>query len=180
MTVTEVAFWPVLTPEDLLVPSTGKQPKRDLGVGGGQGRGRWRQPRGSKEYCWWHHRMETKAWNEGESAKLDGRADGDSWGGTDVDAQWEGAQRHIELYERARGLLVSFKKEQFKVLETFRHLPQAIKTLNHLFPPVDCTWVELEGITWENREVTLDIFLIDGFLIPTFEQLAALQRKHGL
>ncbi|KAF6104197.1 hypothetical protein HJG60_011204 [Phyllostomus discolor] len=103
----------------------------------------------------------------------------DSWGDTDIDAQWERSQRHIELYERAQGLLISYEKEEFKVLEKFRHLPQAIKTWNHLFPPVDCTQAELKGITWENREATLDTFLVDGFLIPTFEQLAALQRKHG-
>lgn len=66
------------------------------------------------------------------------------------------------------------------MLEKFRHLPQAIKAWNHLSPPVDCTLAELKGITWENREAMLDTFLVDGFLIPTFEQLAALQRKHGL
>lgn len=31
---------PGLAPEDLLVPPTGEQPERDLGVGGGQGRDR--------------------------------------------------------------------------------------------------------------------------------------------
>jgi len=61
------------------------------------------------------------------------------------------------------------------VLEKFRHLPQAVKAWNNLSPPVECILAELKGITCENREAVLDAFLDDGFLIPTFEQLAALQ-----
>ncbi|XP_032332041.1 ribosomal biogenesis protein LAS1L isoform X5 [Camelus ferus] len=80
-----------------------------------------------------------------------------------------------EEKERARELLVSYEEEQFKVLEKFRHLPQAVKAWNNMSPPVECILAELKGITWENREAVLDAFLDDGFLIPTFEQLAALQ-----
>ncbi|XP_040323261.1 ribosomal biogenesis protein LAS1L isoform X3 [Herpailurus yagouaroundi] len=77
--------------------------------------------------------------------------------------------------ERARELLVLYEEEQFKVLEKFRYLPQAVKAWNNLSPPVECILAELKGITCENREAVLDAFLDDGFLIPTFEQLAALQ-----
>nr|XP_044619471.1 ribosomal biogenesis protein LAS1L isoform X8 [Equus asinus] len=117
--------------------------------------------------------------DEAKGAELDVRADGDSEGNKEVDSHWEKTLRHKELYERARELLVSYEEEQFKVLEKFRHLPQAIKAWNNLSPPVECILAELKGITWENRFVTreavLDAFLDDGFLIPTFEQLAALQ-----
>ncbi|XP_036872976.1 ribosomal biogenesis protein LAS1L isoform X3 [Manis javanica] len=120
--------------------------------------------------------------DEGKDAEQDGRADGDSKGNKEVDSHWEKSLRHKELYERARELLVSYEEEQFKmkklkpcVLEKFRHLPQAIKAWNNLSPPVECILAELKGITWENREAVLDAFLDDGFLIPTFEQLAALQ-----
>ncbi|XP_016065658.1 PREDICTED: ribosomal biogenesis protein LAS1L isoform X3 [Miniopterus natalensis] len=148
--------------------------------------------------------------DEGKGAELDVRADGDSTGDKEVDMHWEKAQRHKELYERARELLVSYEEEQFKVLEKFRHLPQAVKVWNQLSPPVDCILAELKGITWENslptsavrnlrailiphgvilhsalpfpfssaREAVLDAFLDDGFLIPTFEQLAALQIEY--
>lgn len=116
--------------------------------------------------------------DEGKGAELDVRNDGDTKGDKEVDAHWEKARRHKELYERARELLVSYEEEQFKVLEKFRHLPQAIKAWNHLSPPVDCILAELKGITWENREAVLDAFLDDGFLIPTFEQLAALQIEY--
>uniref|UniRef100_A0A8D1ARF6 LAS1 like ribosome biosis factor n=2 Tax=Sus scrofa TaxID=9823 RepID=A0A8D1ARF6_PIG len=113
--------------------------------------------------------------DEEKGAELDVRADGDSEGNKEVDPQWQKAQRHKELYERARELLVSYEEEQFKVLEKFRYLPQAIKAWNNLSPPVECILAELKGITWENRDAVLDAFLDDGFLIPTFEQLAALQ-----
>lgn len=116
--------------------------------------------------------------DEGKGAELDARADGDSKDNKEVDARLEKARRHKELYERARELLVSYEEEQFKVLEKFRHLPPAIKAWNNLSPPVECILAELKGITWENREAVLDAFLDDGFLIPTFEQLAALQIEY--
>ncbi|KAB0388965.1 hypothetical protein E2I00_002968 [Balaenoptera physalus] len=113
--------------------------------------------------------------DEEKGAELGVKADGDSEGNKEVDPHWQKAVRHKELYERARELLVSYEEEQFKVLEKFRYLPQAIKAWNNLSPPVECILAELKGITWENREALLDAFLDDGFLIPTFEQLAALQ-----
>ncbi|XP_059535594.1 ribosomal biogenesis protein LAS1L isoform X6 [Myotis daubentonii] len=119
-----------------------------------------------------------KPMDEEKSAELDVRVDGDSTGDKEIDAHWEKAQRHKELYERARELLVSYEEEQFKVLEKFRYLPQAVKVWNQLPPPVDCILAELKGITCENREAVLDAFLDDGFLIPTFEQLAALQIEY--
>uniref|UniRef100_A0A8C0Z359 LAS1 like ribosome biosis factor n=3 Tax=Canis lupus familiaris TaxID=9615 RepID=A0A8C0Z359_CANLF len=113
--------------------------------------------------------------DKGKGVELDARVDGDSEGSKEVDSHWEKALRHKELYERARELLVLYEEEQFKVLEKFRRLPQAIKAWNNLSPPVECILAELKGITCENREAVLDAFLDDGFLIPTFEQLAALQ-----
>ncbi|XP_032702808.1 ribosomal biogenesis protein LAS1L isoform X1 [Lontra canadensis] len=113
--------------------------------------------------------------DKGKGAELDIRVDGDSEGNKEVDSHLKKALRHKELYERTRELLVSYEEEQFKVLEKFRHLPQAAKAWNNLSPPVECILAELKGITCENREAVLDAFLDDGFLIPTFEQLAALQ-----
>ncbi|XP_035293473.1 ribosomal biogenesis protein LAS1L isoform X4 [Cricetulus griseus] len=90
----------------------------------------------------------------------------------------EPSPRHKELYEKARELLVAYEEEQFKVLEKYRHLPQAVKVWNNLSPCVQCILEELKSITWENRNAVLDAFLDDGFLIPTFEQLAALQIEY--
>ncbi|XP_077001284.1 ribosomal biogenesis protein LAS1L isoform X3 [Tamandua tetradactyla] len=113
--------------------------------------------------------------NEVKDAKQDVKADGDNKDSKEVDPLWEKALRRKELYEKVRELLVSYEEEQFKVLEEFRHLPQAIKVWNALSPRVECILAELKGITLENSEAVLDAFLDDGFLIPTFEQLAALQ-----
>ncbi|XP_029786240.1 ribosomal biogenesis protein LAS1L isoform X2 [Suricata suricatta] len=117
----------------------------------------------------------TEPKDKGKGAELDVRVDRDSESNKEVDSHWEKALRHKELYERARELLVLYEEEQFKVLEKFKHLPQAVKAWNNLSPPVECILAELKGITYENREAVLDAFLDDGFLIPTFEQLAALQ-----
>ncbi|XP_036295800.1 ribosomal biogenesis protein LAS1L isoform X2 [Pipistrellus kuhlii] len=119
-----------------------------------------------------------KPMDEGKGAELDVRAGGDNTGDKEIDAHWEKAQRQKELYERARELLVSYEEEQFKILEKFRYLPQAVKAWNQLLPPVDCILAELKGITFENREAVLDALLDDGFLVPTFEQLAALQIEY--
>ncbi|XP_055986029.1 ribosomal biogenesis protein LAS1L isoform X2 [Sorex fumeus] len=119
--------------------------------------------------------QKSKPKDEEEGPQPDVKADGGSEGNKEVDSQWEKALRHKELYERARELLVTYEEEQFKVLEKCRHLSQAIKAWNNLSPPVECILAELKGIAWENREAVLDAFLDDGFLIPTFEQLAALQ-----
>ncbi|XP_038172257.1 ribosomal biogenesis protein LAS1L isoform X5 [Arvicola amphibius] len=96
----------------------------------------------------------------------------------EADSPPEPSPRYKELYEKARELLVSYEEEQFKVLEKYRHLPQAVKVWNHLSPCVQCILEELKSITWENRDAVLDAFLDEGFLIPTFEQLAALQIEY--
>ncbi|XP_034341669.1 ribosomal biogenesis protein LAS1L isoform X2 [Arvicanthis niloticus] len=104
--------------------------------------------------------------------------DANSKGNEEVASHPEPSSRHRELYEKARELLVSYEEEQFKVLEKYRHLLQAIKVWNNLSPRVQCIIEELKSISWENRDAVLDAFLDDGFLIPTFEQLAALQIEY--
>ncbi|XP_028630200.1 ribosomal biogenesis protein LAS1L isoform X2 [Grammomys surdaster] len=104
--------------------------------------------------------------------------DANTQGNEEVASHPEPPSRHRELYEKARELLVSYEEEQFKVLEKYRHLLQAIKVWNNLSPRVQCILEELKSISWENRDAVLDAFLDDGFLIPTFEQLAALQIEY--
>ncbi|XP_018874954.1 ribosomal biogenesis protein LAS1L isoform X2 [Gorilla gorilla gorilla] len=116
--------------------------------------------------------------DDGKSTESDIKADGDSKGSEEVDSHCKKALSHKELYERARELLVSYEEEQFTVLEKFRYLPKAIKAWNNPSPRVECVLAELKGVTCENREAVLDAFLDDGFLVPTFEQLAALQIEY--
>nr|XP_055125196.1 ribosomal biogenesis protein LAS1L isoform X5 [Symphalangus syndactylus] len=116
--------------------------------------------------------------DDGKSTESDVKADGDSKGSEEVDSHCKKALSHKELYERARELLVSYEEEQFTVLEKFRYLPKAIKAWNNPSPRVECVLAELKGVTCENREAVLDAFLDDGFLVPTFEQLAALQIEY--
>ncbi|XP_048192006.1 ribosomal biogenesis protein LAS1L isoform X2 [Perognathus longimembris pacificus] len=108
-------------------------------------------------------------------AELD---DGNTKGSEEVGSQGKKTLRHKELYERARQLLISYEEEQFKVLEKYRYLPQAVKAWNDMSPHIEWILGELKGISWENRNAVLDAFLDDGFLIPTFEQLTALQIEY--
>uniref|UniRef100_A0A2K5R9L3 LAS1 like ribosome biogenesis factor n=1 Tax=Cebus imitator TaxID=2715852 RepID=A0A2K5R9L3_CEBIM len=116
--------------------------------------------------------------DNGKSVESDVKADGDSKGSEEMDSPCKKALSRKELYERARELLVSYEEEQFTVLEKFRYLPKAIKAWNNPSPRVECVLAELKGVTCENREAVLDAFLDDGFLVPTFEQLAALQIEY--
>ncbi|XP_078218938.1 ribosomal biogenesis protein LAS1L isoform X3 [Callithrix jacchus] len=116
--------------------------------------------------------------DNGKSVESNVKADGDSKGSEEMDSHCKKALSHKELYERARELLVSYEEEQFTVLEKFRYLPKAIKAWNNPSPRVECVLAELKGVTCENREAVLDAFLDDGFLVPTFEQLAALQIEY--
>ncbi|XP_032111699.1 ribosomal biogenesis protein LAS1L isoform X3 [Sapajus apella] len=116
--------------------------------------------------------------DNGKSMESDVKADGDNKGSEEMDSPCKKALSRKELYERARELLVSYEEEQFTVLEKFRYLPKAIKAWNNPSPRVECVLAELKGVTCENREAVLDAFLDDGFLVPTFEQLAALQIEY--
>ncbi|XP_073741937.1 ribosomal biogenesis protein LAS1L isoform X4 [Callorhinus ursinus] len=102
---------------------------------------------------------------EGKVAELEGASRKERG---DLERRREGESSWLILYTDGR-------EQMMEVLEKFRHLPQAVKAWNNLSPPVECILAELKGITCENREAVLDAFLDDGFLIPTFEQLAALQ-----
>ncbi|XP_050996906.1 ribosomal biogenesis protein LAS1L isoform X2 [Acomys russatus] len=112
------------------------------------------------------------------SGEVDVKDETDNKDHEEESATPEPISRHKELYEKARELLVSYEEEQFKVLEKYRHLPQAIKAWNNLSSRVQCILEELKGISWEDRDAVLDAFLDDGFLVPTFEQLAALQIEY--
>lgn len=110
--------------------------------------------------------------------ELDVEDDANNNGNEEVSSHPEPTPRHKELYEKARELLVSYEEEQFTVLEKYRNLPQAVKVWNNLSPRVQCILEELKGIASENRDAVLDAFLDDGFLIPTSEQLTALQIEY--
>ncbi|XP_021043673.1 ribosomal biogenesis protein LAS1L isoform X2 [Mus pahari] len=116
--------------------------------------------------------------NDDKDEELAVKDDANIKGNEEVASHPEPSPRHKELYEKARELLVSYEEEQFKVLEKYRHLLQAIKVWNNLSPRVQCILEELKSISWEDRDAVLDAFLDDGFLIPTFEQLAALQIEY--
>ncbi|XP_069896322.1 ribosomal biogenesis protein LAS1L isoform X3 [Dipodomys merriami] len=113
-----------------------------------------------------------------KGAELDVKDDENTKGSEVVDSRGKRPVRHKELYERACQLLISYEEEQFKVLERYRYLPQAVKAWNDMSPHIEWILGELKGIAWENRNAVLDAFLDDGFLIPTFEQLAALQIEY--
>ncbi|XP_032745628.1 LOW QUALITY PROTEIN: ribosomal biogenesis protein LAS1L [Rattus rattus] len=116
--------------------------------------------------------------DDDKSEELAVTDDANTKGNEEVASHPELSPRHKELYEKARELLVSYEEEQFKVLEKYRHLLQAIKVWNNLSPRVQGILEELKSISWENRDAVLDAFLDDGFLIPTYEQLAALQIEY--
>ncbi|KAM4819281.1 ribosomal biogenesis protein LAS1L isoform 2-T2 [Thomomys bottae] len=122
--------------------------------------------------------QKTELQDDMNGVESDVKDGGNAKGSEEVDSQGKRPVRQKELYERARQLLISYEEEQFKVLEKYRYLPQAVKAWNDMSPHIEWILGELKGIAWENRNAVLDAFLDDGFLIPTFEQLAALQIEY--
>uniref|UniRef100_W5NBK5 LAS1 like ribosome biogenesis factor n=1 Tax=Lepisosteus oculatus TaxID=7918 RepID=W5NBK5_LEPOC len=81
----------------------------------------------------------------------------------------------VFLLGKARDLLLSYKKEQFQVLQNrWRKENRVIKLWPS--PSSDLEWIvmQIKDFETESREALLDVLLGDGFLVPTLEQLEIL------
>ncbi|XP_051856612.1 ribosomal biogenesis protein LAS1L [Antechinus flavipes] len=88
-------------------------------------------------------------------------------------------RKEKEQYDKIRKVLVSYEEEQFRVLKELRQLPKVIKAWANLSTEVEWMVSKMKKFTQENGTLVLSILLSDGFLIPTAEQLEALQIQPG-
>ncbi|XP_023261763.1 ribosomal biogenesis protein LAS1L [Seriola lalandi dorsalis] len=82
-------------------------------------------------------------------------------------------QKEMEAYKNARGLLISFEKEQF---QAFGGLPEDREKSLWPAPFAEMSWLlgEIKQFALESSDLLMDVLLEDGFLVPTVEQLEIL------
>uniref|UniRef100_A0A8C3FI59 LAS1 like ribosome biosis factor n=1 Tax=Chrysemys picta bellii TaxID=8478 RepID=A0A8C3FI59_CHRPI len=88
-----------------------------------------------------------------------------------------GYQKHKELHEKVRELLVSYKNQQFGVLQELQSLRKARKAWSNSSSEVEWILAQIKDLLQESREVVAEALLDDGSLIPTVEQLETLNIK---
>ncbi|XP_030431292.1 ribosomal biogenesis protein LAS1L isoform X3 [Gopherus evgoodei] len=88
-----------------------------------------------------------------------------------------GYQKHKELHEKVRELLVSYKNQQFGVLQELQSLRKARKAWCNSSSEVEWILAQIKDLLQESREVVAEALLDDGSLIPTVEQLEILNIK---
>ncbi|XP_074863810.1 ribosomal biogenesis protein LAS1L isoform X2 [Carettochelys insculpta] len=88
-----------------------------------------------------------------------------------------GYQKHKELHEKVREVLVAYKNQQFGVLRELQSLQKARKAWCNSSSEVEWILAQIKDLLQENREVVAEALLDDGSLIPTMEQLATLNIK---
>nr|XP_046251990.1 ribosomal biogenesis protein LAS1L [Scatophagus argus] len=78
-------------------------------------------------------------------------------------------QKEMEAYKNARGLLISYEKEQY---QTFEDKDKSLCPA----PFADMSWLlgEIKQFALESCDLLIDVLLEDGFIIPTVEQLETL------
>uniref|UniRef100_A0A4W3JVD7 Ribosomal biogenesis protein LAS1L n=1 Tax=Callorhinchus milii TaxID=7868 RepID=A0A4W3JVD7_CALMI len=92
----------------------------------------------------------------------------------DDEAQLREELKQRELQAGTKELLISYEKEQFKVLVEQKSVSKAKKMWSIPSPEVEWNLSQIKQLTLKNREVVMLGLLDDGFLIPTEEQLKSL------
>lgn len=82
-------------------------------------------------------------------------------------------QKEMEAYKNARGLLISFEKEQY---QAFDKLPKDKQKSLLQASFADMSWLlgEIKQFALESSGLLIDVLMEDGFLVPTVEQLETL------
>lgn len=81
-------------------------------------------------------------------------------------------QKEMESYQKARELLISFEKEQYQACGLHEDKEKTLWPE----PFAEMSWIlgEIKQFCLESSDLLIDIFLEDGFLVPTIEQLETL------
>ncbi|XP_061455015.1 ribosomal biogenesis protein LAS1L isoform X2 [Rhineura floridana] len=86
-------------------------------------------------------------------------------------SQSPGCRKHQELQEKVADVLVSYKNQQFEVLQQLQNISQACKVWCSSSSEIEWIVAQMKDLLQENREIVAGALLDDGFLIPTVEEL---------
>uniref|UniRef100_A0A8C8RM64 LAS1 like ribosome biogenesis factor n=1 Tax=Pelusios castaneus TaxID=367368 RepID=A0A8C8RM64_9SAUR len=93
------------------------------------------------------------------------------------DSQPQGYQKHKELHEKVRDVLISYKNQQLGVLQELQSLRKARNAWCNSSSEVEWILAQIKDLLQESREVVAEALLDDGALIPTVEHLETLNIK---
>ncbi|XP_074739032.1 ribosomal biogenesis protein LAS1L isoform X2 [Strix uralensis] len=113
---------------------------------------------------------------EQEGVEADAELDSDAW---EIQTpQHEACQKHKEFHEKVRDVLISYKNEQFRVMQTAQSVSKSRELWSDSSSEVDWILAQIKDLMQENRETVAEALLSDGFLIPKVDCLKMLNIKY--
>ncbi|KAM9600847.1 ribosomal biogenesis protein LAS1L isoform 4-T5 [Morphnus guianensis] len=113
---------------------------------------------------------------EQEGVEANAELDNDAW--EIRTPQHEACQKHKEFHEKVRDVLISYKNEQFRVMQTVQSVSKSRELLSDSSSEVDWILAQIKDLMQENRETVAEALLSDGFLIPKMDCLKMLNIKY--
>ncbi|KAM6061590.1 ribosomal biogenesis protein LAS1L [Chlamydotis macqueenii] len=92
--------------------------------------------------------------------------------------QHEVCQKHKEFHEKVRDVLIAYKNEQFRVMQTVQSVSKSRELWSDSSSEVDWILAQIKDLMQENRETVAEALLSDGFLIPKMDCLKMLNIKY--
>ncbi|XP_009865839.1 PREDICTED: ribosomal biogenesis protein LAS1L [Apaloderma vittatum] len=109
---------------------------------------------------------------EEEGVEANAELDNDAW--EIRTPQHETGQKHKEFHEKVRDVLISYKNEQFRVMQNVESVSKSGELLSDSSSEVDWILAQIKDLVQENRETVAEALLSDGFLIPKMDCLKML------
>ncbi|KAF2984995.1 hypothetical protein EK904_013502 [Melospiza melodia maxima] len=113
---------------------------------------------------------------EQEEVEANADLDGDAW---EIQTpQREACQKHKEFHEKVRDVLLSYKNEQFRVMQAMPSLSKSRELWSDSSSELDWILAQIKDLMQENRAAVAEALLSDGFLIPKMDCLKMLNIKY--
>ncbi|XP_005526306.1 PREDICTED: ribosomal biogenesis protein LAS1L [Pseudopodoces humilis] len=113
---------------------------------------------------------------EQEEVEANEVLDNDAW--ENRTPQHEAHEKHKEFHEKVRDVLISYKNEQFRVMQTMPSVSKSQELWLESSSEMDWILAQIKDLTQENRETVAEALLSDGFLIPSMDCLKMLNIKY--
>ncbi|XP_074003650.1 ribosomal biogenesis protein LAS1L [Numenius arquata] len=113
---------------------------------------------------------------EQEGVEENAELDNDAW--EIRTPQHEACQKHKEFHEKVRDVLISYKNEQFRVMQSVQSVSKSRELSSDSSSEVDWILAQIKDLMQENRETVAEALLSDGFLIPKMDCLKMLNIKY--
>ncbi|XP_066195306.1 ribosomal biogenesis protein LAS1L-like isoform X2 [Sylvia atricapilla] len=110
---------------------------------------------------------------EQEEVETNAELDSDAW--EIPTPQHEACQKHKEFHEKVRDVLISYKNEQLRLMQT---VSKSRELWSDSSSEVDWILAQVKDLMQKNREAVAEVLLSDGFLVPKMDCLKMLNIKY--